>query len=317
MRPSMLVLPLITAMPSGPAIAQVSLERPAEVQTIATDTAEIAFYEMGNPDGQPVVFVHGLPFSSYIWRNVVPELDQEAFRLIAVDLVGFGDSRGEGYGVIAQAAHLADFADALELEDIVAVGHDWGAGIALVWAAQNSEDFAGFAFLEGAMPPVYPRPAYEEMPEQLAGMFRSMREPDVGEENVLNDNLWLDTIMPTMTEDPMPPAVVAEYNRPFPTPESRQPILELSRSLPIGGAPTDVVEAYGQAVAWWTSTDLPKLVLYAEPGRLYPEDLAIWTVENAANVTLVNIGPGRHAVQEENPAAVAEGLGEWLATVGE
>ena len=167
------------------------------------------------------------------------------------------------------------------------------------------------------MPPVYPRPAYDEMPEQIAGMFRSMRDLGVGEENVLENNLWLDSIMPTMTEEPMPEDVVAEYNRPFPTPESRAPILELSRSLPIGGEPAEVVEAYSAAVDWWTSTDLPKLVLYAEPGRLYPEDSARWNEQNAANVTLNSLGPGRHAVQEVNPSAVAQGLGDWLAELPE
>lgn len=313
MRPTFTALAALAAFTSFPALAQENLDLPAETRTVTTNTAEIAYYETGNPDGQPVVFVHGLPFSSYIWRNVVTELDQDAYRLIAVDLVGFGESSGDGYGVTDQAAHLASFAGALELDDIIVVGHDWGAGIALVWAARSPDDFAGFAFMEGAMPPVYPRPTYEEMSERIAGMFRSMRAPGVGEENVLEGNLWLDTIMPTMTGEPMPEAVVAEYNRPFPTPESRQPILELSRSLPIGGEPIDVVNAYAAAVDWWTSTDLPKLVLYAEPGRLYPEDLARWNAQNAQNVTLTNVGPGLHALQEENPEAVAKGLGDWLA----
>lgn len=309
------VIASIAALSALPAFAQDSFDRPAQLETVTTSDAEIAYYEVGNPDGRPVVFVHGLPFSSYIWRNVVTELDQDAYRLIAVDLVGFGDSTGNGYGVTDQAAHLADFAAALELSDIVAIGHDWGAGIALVWAAGDADDFSGFAFMEGAMPPVYPRPAYEEMPEPIATMFRSMRDPGVGEENVLEENLWLDTIMPTMTEEPLPEAVIAEYNRAFPTPESRQSILELSRSLPIAGEPAEVVEAYSAAVDWWTTTDLPKLVLYAEPGRLYPEELARWNEKNARAVTLTNIGPGRHALQEEAPRVVAEGVSEWLATL--
>ena len=172
----------------------------------------------------------------------------------------------------------------------------------------------GFAFIEGAMPPVYPRPAYDEMPEPIAVMFRSMREGNA-ERNVLENNLWLDTILPTMVAKPLPAAVTAEYNRPFLTPESRQPLLEMSRTLPIGGEPADVVAAYSNAVDWWTSTDLPKLVLYAEPGRLYPKKFADWNVENVQGVTLTSIGEGLHAVQEENPEAVAEALGAWLATL--
>ena len=283
-----------------------------EKSTVEAGGATIAYAETGDPDGRPVLFVHGLPFSSFIWRDVTAAMEGQGLRLIAVDLVGFGDSEGEGYGVLEQAGHLADFADALGLEDATVVGHDWGAGIGLIYAAQNPEEVTAFAFLEGAMPPVYPRPAYEEMPEPVAGMFRSMREEDA-EQNVLEGNLWLDTILPTMTETPLPEEVRAEYDRPFPTPESREPLLAMSRSLPIGGEPSDVVAAYSDAAEWWTTTDIPKLVIHAEPGRLYSEELARWTAENAANVTLANIGPGLHALQEESPEAVAGALSDWLA----
>ena len=283
-----------------------------EKRTVEAGGATVAYAEAGDPDGAPVLFVHGLPFSSFIWRDVMAAMEGEGRRLIAVDLVGFGDSTGEGYGVLEQVGHLAAFADALGVEDATVVGHDWGAGIGLIYASQNPEEVAAFAFLEGAMPPVYPRPAYEEMPDRVAGMFRSMREEDA-EQNVLEDNLWLDTILPTMTEAPLPEEVRAEYDRPFPTPASREPLLAMSRSLPIGGEPADVVAAYSDAAEWWTTTDVPKLVIHAEPGRLYPEELARWTEENAANVTLANVGPGLHALQEENPEAVADALSDWLA----
>lgn len=283
-----------------------------EKNTVEAEGATIAYAEAGDPDGAPVLFVHGLPFSSFIWRDVMDEMEGEGRRLIAVDLVGFGDSTGEGYGVLDQVRHLAAFAHALGVADATVVGHDWGAGIGLIYAAQNPEEVAAFAFLEGAMPPVYPRPAYEEMPERIAGMFRSMREEDA-ERIVLEDNLWLDTILPTMTEAPLPEEVRAEYDRSFPTPASREPLLAMSRSLPIGGEPADVVAAYEDAAEWWTSTTIPKLVIHAEPGRLYPEELARWTAENAANVTVANVGPGLHALQEESPEAVADALSDWLA----
>ena len=307
-------LALAGAIAAGPAGA--ALELPAPKLTVDVDGATVSYYEAGDPDGAPVVFVHGLPFSSYIWRDVVRALEDEdgGHRLIALDLVGFGDSTGDGYGVLDQANHLGAFVDALELDDVVLVGHDWGAGIALTWAGANPDEVAGFATMEGAMPPVYPRPAYDEMPERIAGMFRSMRGPDA-EANVLEDNLWLDTIMPTMSEAPLPDAVVAEYRRPFPTPGSRRPILEMSRSLPIGGEPADVVAAYGTGVDWWTSSDAPKLVIYAEPGRLYGPELAAWNEENAPNATLRSVGPGRHALQEESPEAVADALAPWLANL--
>lgn len=304
---SFLVYAVVLA--TGPASAS-EFDLPSPLESVETGSAEIAYYEMGNPRGAPVLFVHGLPFSSYIWRNILPELDQDR-RLIAVDLVGFGDSKGEGYGVLEQVDHLADFVDSMGLKDITLMAHDWGAGISLIYAAQNPDDVLAFAFMEGSMPPVYPRPAYDELPERIADMFRSMRE-DGAEERVLDGNLWQERIMPTMTAKPLPDAVSAEYKRAFPTPESRQPLLDMSRSLPIGGKPPDVADAYTRAVDWWKTTEIPKLVLYAEPGRLFNQDLAEWTQINAANVTIASIGPGNHALQEESPKAVAAGLQTWL-----
>ncbi|MEM7566261.1 MAG: haloalkane dehalogenase [Pseudomonadota bacterium] len=310
-------LALITALCAPvPAIAQGT----ADKAFADLPEARLAYVETGAPDGRPVLFVHGLPFSSFIWRDVAAALAEDAategLRLIAVDLAGFGDSEaGPGlYGVDDQARHLGAFADALELSDVTIVAHDWGAGIALMYAAQNPEDVSSFAFFEGSMPPVYPRPAYEELPERVAGMFRSMREEEA-EANVLDGNLWLDTIMPTMTAEPLPPAVRAEYDRPFPTPESRLPLLEMSRSLPIGGEPAGATADYAAAVDWWTTTEIPKLVLYAEPGRLYPEQFARWNEENAANVTLGSVGVGLHAWQEDDPQALAEALAAWIGAL--
>ena len=275
--------------------------------------ARIAYLEAGPADGEPIVFVHGLPFSSHLWRDVIAGLEDSGHRLLAPDLAGFGDSTAApgARGVLDQAGYLGGFVDALGLEGATFVGHDWGAGIALLHAAKRPDTVRAFAFLEGAMPPVYPRPDYDEMPERLAAMFRSMRE-EGAERTVLEENLWLDTILPTMTAEPLPAAVRAEYDRPFPTPESRRPLLEMSRSLPIGGRPADVVGAYEAAVEWWTASPIPKLVMVAEPGRLFPRPLAEWTVENAPNATIAEIGPGLHAVQEESPEAVAGALREWL-----
>lgn len=145
-------------------------------------------------------------------------------------------------------------------------------------------------------------------------MFQAMRE-DEAETNVLENNIWQETILPTMSQAPLPDAILAEYKRAFPTPESRQPLLDMSRSLPIGGEPADVVAAYTAASEWWTETELPKLVIYAEPGRLFPINLVEWTQANTANVTATSIGPGLHTVQEESPQEFATALDDWLDTL--
>lgn len=310
--PTARIVALASMLPA--AAASQALDPPAPKRTVEAGEALIAYRETGDPEGRPVLMVHGLPFSSFIWRDVMAALPQEGWRLLAPDLAGFGDSEAAPglHGVDDQARHLAAFVDALGLEGVTLVGHDWGAGIALMYAGANPDEVAAFAHFEGAMPPVYPRPDYEEMPERVAGLFRSMRGEEA-ERVVLEENLWLDTIMPTMTAEPLPEAARAEYDRPFPTPESRRPLLEMSRSLPIGGEPADVVALYEAGVEWWTTTEVPKLVLHAEPGRLYPEELALWNEDNAANVTLTGIGPGLHALQEEAPEALAAALSDWLS----
>ena len=304
------LLPLVF-FAATPVAAQDLPPRPAPVEYVKTDTARLAYYAVGPQDAPAVLFVHGLPFSSYIWRDVMAALDDGTRRLVAVDLVGFGDSTGTGYGINDQVAHLDAFVEALNLRDLTVVGHDWGAGIGLILAAANADDMRGFAFAEGAMPPVYPRPAYDELPPPVASMFRSIREEDA-EANVLNANRWQETILPTMSETPLADAVITEYKRAFPTPESRQPLLDMSRSLPIGGAPADVVASYSAAADWWMQTDLPKLVMHAQPGRLYPAELVEWTQANVPNVTAIPVGPGLHLVQEENPRAVAQAIDTWL-----
>lgn len=302
------------AMITAPAAAQELHPRPAQIQHVETETARIAYCSVGPADGPAVLFVHGLPFSSYFWRDVVSALDDGSRRLVAVDLVGFGDGAGTGFGAAEQVAHLDRFVAALNLTDLAIVGHDRGAGVDLILANGNTQLTRGFSFAEGAMPPVYPRPGYDKMPEPIAGMFRSMRREDA-EAKVLDASLRHDTILPTMSLEPPPTATLAEYKCAFPTPASRQPLLDMSRSLAIDGEPADVVAAYDAAAGWWRETDLPKLVTFAEPGRLYPAALAEWTEADVRNVTATSVGPGLHAAQEENPIAVAGAIDVWFDAI--
>lgn len=294
----------------APAGAQETVSSPA-MKTVETDRARIAYVESGDPTGRPVLFLHGIPSSSYLWRNILPGVAGERRRLIAMDLVGFGRSTGEGYAVLDQVKHLDAFAKALDLDDIVLVTHDWGAGIGLIWASQNPGKIEGFATMEGALPPVYPRPDLDSFGKS-APLFKRMRDPVEGRKAILEENVWVETILPNFVAEPLSEAEMAAYRAPFLTIESRIPILAMTQSLPIGGEPADVVAAFDDAVTWWKQTDLPKLVMYGTPGRLLPEKLADWAEANLKNVDTANVGPGVHFIQEDSPDGIVTALDAWL-----
>lgn len=294
----------------APAGAEETASAPA-MKTIATDRARIAYIETGDPAGRPILFLHGIPSSSYLWRNILPGVAGERRRLIAMDLVGFGRSTGEGYAVLDQVKHLDAFAQALDLDDIILVTHDWGAGIGLIWASQNPGKIEGFATMEGALPPVYPRPDLDSFGKS-APLFKRMRDPVEGRKAILEENVWVETIMPNFVAEPLSKAEMDAYREPFLTRESRIPILDMTQSLPIGGEPADVVAAFDDAVTWWKQTELPKLVLYGTPGRLLKKEQADWANDNLRNVETVNVGPGVHFLQEDSPAGIATALDAWL-----
>ncbi|MGP1394504.1 MAG: haloalkane dehalogenase [Inquilinaceae bacterium] len=285
---------------------------PYQKQVAAVSGGAIAYVEVGDPVGDPVLFLHGIPTSSYLWRNVLPGVARDGRRLIAMDLVGFGDSTGTGYGVLDQVRHVETFVEALGLQDVTLVTHDWGAGIGLIYAARNPDNVVAFAAMEGALPPVYPRPSYETFGPQGADLFRRMRDPATSEQVVLEDNVWLEGILPNSVAQDIQPDVHDAYRNAFPTAESRQPILDMVLSLPIAGEPADVVVAFDEATDWWKETEIPKLVLYAVPGRLQPQPLAEWAERTLKNVTTAEVGPGVHFIQEDSPRAIGRELDAWL-----
>jgi len=165
--------------------------------------------------------------------------------------------------------------------------------------------------MEGALPPVYPRPDIASF-GRMAPLFRRMRDPVAGPIAILRDNIWLEKILPKSVLLPLDKKEIAAYRAPFPTPESRRPILEMIQSAPIGGKPVDVTAALDAAAGWWRETDMPKLFLYARPGRLLPKRLAVWATENLKNVKIGYVGRGVHFLPETSPRRIARHIDKWL-----
>ena len=214
--------------------------------------------------GSPIVFLHGNPTSSHLWRDVLPAVGDPG-RLLAPDLIGMGDSGKPDidYTFADHARYLDAWFDALGLDDVVLVGHDWGGALAFDWAARHPDRVRGIAFTETIVKPM----AWEEFPEGGRELFRAIKTAGVGEAMILDDNVFIDRACPA----PSPPRsrrrTSTVYRKPYPTRESRLPLLRWARSMPLGGEPADVVarvEAYDRWLA--ASPDVPKLLLTFRPG---------------------------------------------------
>jgi len=256
------------------------------------------------------VFLHGNPTSSYLWRNVVPHVE-DLGRVIVPDLIGHGDSdkldeTGPGsYRFVEHRHYLDGLLEQLDLGDAVTlVIHDWGSALGFDWANRHRGRVKGICYMEAIVRPV----TWDEWPDAATRIFQGFRS-DAGEEMVITKNLFVEAVLPgsiirTLAEDEM-----NEYRRPFVEPEHRRPTLTWPREIPISGEPADVVEI-AQAYADWLSTsDVPKLLMNAEPGAILkgPQLDFCRAWPNQTEVTV----EGNHFLQEDSPHEIGEAIADW------
>ncbi|GAA3239151.1 haloalkane dehalogenase [Nonomuraea helvata] len=266
------------------------------------------FYrELGT--GTPMVFLHGNPHSSYLWRHIMPAVGDPGRRL-APDLIGMGDSGKPDidYTFGDHARYLDAWFDALELDDVVLIGHDWGGALAFDWAARHPGRVRGIAFTETIVKPM----AWEEFPEAGRELFKAIKTEGAGEAMLLDDNLFIEG-------SGLPEEDLAVYRTSFPTRESRLPILRWARSMPLGGEPADVVaivEAYDTWLA--ASTDVPKLLIAFEPGHgaMMGPEMVEWCAGNMAALEIEKHGVAGHTTPAEQPQAIAAALTGWMGRHG-
>jgi haloalkane dehalogenase len=278
-----------------------------------TDVLDSWMAHTEDGDGGPVVvFLHGNPTSSHLWRNVMPQLSGRA-RCLAPDLIGMGASGKPaiGYRFSDHARYLAAWLDeVLPDEDVVLVGHDWGGALAQDWAARIGADrVRGVALIETFLRPM----RWSEMAPQAAELFRAFRTPGAGEEMVLKNNLFIEGNLrrqvPGMTE-----ADLDAYRAPYPDPQSRLPMLQWAREFPLDGEPADVVqriEAYGD----WTrrSVTVPKLLMTVTPAQgLGSAEVIAWARDNVSALTVEEVGAASHHAPEQIPGAIGQAVGRWL-----
>ena len=271
----------------------------------ALDT-ELAYVESGA--GEPIVFLHGNPTSSYLWRNVIPHV-QGLGRCLAPDLVGMGDSGrapGGSYRFVDHARYLDAWFDALALRNVSLVVHDWGSALGFHWARRHPERVRAVAYMESIVRPV----TWQEWPEVARKVFQGMRGPS-GEEMVLQKNVFVERILPASVIRGLTAEEMARYRAPYREPgESRRPTLTWPREIPVDGEPADVVrivEAYGE---WLAKSPLPKLFVNADPGSILVgaqrEFCRRWPNQQEVTVR------GTHFVQEDSPDEIGRALAAFV-----
>lgn len=277
-----------------------------------TTVVESAMFHREVGSGEPIVFLHGNPTSSFIWRAILPHVGRVG-RCLAPDLIGMGDSGKPqiGYSFADHADYLDAWIDALDLPPVVFVGYDWGAALAFDWAARRPDRVRAVAFTEPIVRPL----ASAEFPEAARAMFAALRRPQVGERMVLQENVFIEQALPSTVLRGLRPEELQAYRQPYPTPESRRPMLAWPRMMPLDGQPAEIVvriEAYDRWLAG--SDDVPKLLMTCPPGPglMMTPGLIDWCRNHIAALELAELGPAGHHVPEDQSPAIAHELVEWL-----
>ncbi len=259
--------------------------------------------------GDPILMLHGNPTSSFLWRNVIPHLDGLG-RVIAPDLVGFGMSGKPAieYRFVEQLAYVEELIATLRLENIVFILHDWGSAIGFAYASRHPENVRGIAFMEAM---IRPFTSPEDVSTVFAPFLRQFRDPVIGRQLIIDQNFFVETLLPLAVIRPLTEEELAVYRAPFLEPASREPIWRFPNEIPIAGDPADVHQIFVQYAEYLRTDPVPKLWLSAEPGILLDatkreEVLALPSARE------VSIGPGRHFIQEDQPDAIGEAIAAWL-----
>lgn len=272
--------------------------------------SRMAYIDEG--DGDAIVFAHGNPTSSYLWRNVMPHLEGLG-RLVAADMIGMGGSDKlhpsgpDRYNYAEQRDYLFALWDALDLGDnVTLVLHDWGSALGFDWANQHRGRVQGIAFMESLVTPI----TWSEFPAEARPIFEGFRSPR-GENMVLEQNLFVEAVLPGGIERKLSDEEMHHYRQPFVNPgESRRPTLSWPRNIPIGGEPADVVSVVNHYSTWLAESDVPKLFINAVPGMIIP-GRPLDVIRTWPNLTETTVR-GLHFVQEDSPNEVGAAVAQFV-----
>lgn len=286
---------------------EISAEFPFESKYLEVKGSKMHYIEEG--EGDPILFLHGNPTSSYLWRNIIPYLKDKG-RCIALDHIGMGksDKPDINYGFKDSYDYLEAFVETLGLKNITLVIHDWGGMMGFHYANLHRDNVKAIAFMEAAIDIV----RYDTMPTSIKIALTMMRSNFLGGLLVKRANIFINKMLPDLIDRTLTEEEMAYYAAPYPNAESRKPLHRWPQDVPIKGKPTFSVEQVKNYADWLKKTEMPKLCLYVTPGvGFQSEDLKV--VENEfKNTKLVYLGEGAHFIQEDYPHEIGEEIANWL-----
>jgi len=291
---------------------KMSTTMPYEKQFTQVLGKQMAYVDAG--EGDSILFLHGNPTSSFLWRNIIPHLESFG-RCVAPDLIGMGDSEklsnsGPGsYRFVEHREYLDALLDGLDLGDSVTlVIHDWGSALGFDWARRHPNRVKGIAYMEAIVTPI---PSWDDWPPPVKPVFQGFRS-DAGEKMVLEQNIFVEQVLPGAILRDLEEAEMNEYRRPFlEAGESRRPTLTWPRQIPIAGEPEDVVAIAAEYCAWLSECALPKLFINAKPGAILRGAMRD-ACRKWPNQTEIEVA-GSHFVQEDSPDEIGRGIADWWA----
>jgi haloalkane dehalogenase len=277
-------------------------------ETKVLDT-EMSFVELGS--GEPIVFLHGNPTSSYLWRNIIPHVASLG-RCLAPDLIGMGKSGKSPtgrYRFIDHSRYVDAWFDALELHnDVILVLHDWGSALGFYWAFQHPDRVRAIAYMESILQPRL----WSDFPDGRDRIFRALRSPE-GDRMIFEENFFVEKVLPASIIRTLSAEEMDQYRAPFVEPESRLPTLVWPRELPIEGEPADVTEIVENYATWLRDSPIPKLFVNGEPGSIIRERARSFcrSFRNQSEVTVQGI----HFLQEDSPDEIGNALSAFIKTL--
>jgi haloalkane dehalogenase len=292
--------------------SNISSDYPFKPHTIDVLGAKMHYIDEGKGQ-QTILFLHGMPSWSYLWRNVIPHLFQHA-RCIAVDLIGCGRSEQPDieYSVEDHIRYVEGFIEKMSLKNIIFVAHSWGSTFALHYASQHESNVRGFAFMEPMLMPFATWEEFNPSRPQAAETFKKFRTPEIGWDLIVKQDVFVDRIGESGYLRKLTDTEKKFYREPFEVPRSRLPLWRAPQELPIAGTPANVVNLVENYNEWLKKTYLPILLFHVDEGAFLPKDKLAWCKSNLKNLATCNLGIGSYWYMEDYPHTIGKEILNWV-----
>lgn len=288
----------------------ISSEFPFKSNYIDIHGSSIHYIDEGS--GDPILFLHGNPTSSYLWRNIIPHLTS-CGRCIAPDLIGMGKSGKPviDYRFVDHSKYVESFINKMELKNITFVVHDWGSALGFHYAMRHEDNIKGIAFMEAIIKPV----TWDKFPKDFKMGFKLFRTPVLGWLMIAGLNIFVEQILPKAIVRRLTEKEKNYYREPYKSIRSRKPLWRWPNEIPIDGHPADVTKIVQHYNKRLRESDLPKLLFYAHPGGLITSVMLEWCQQKLKNLKTIDIGNGIHYLQEDNPHLIGSELAKWYNSI--